>query len=458
MKVLNDRIELTVNTSGHTSDVYRYDIIRDGTTVFSGTFFLPASTNSYTFDITDIVRSDGWNPKVLKIDYSQTTANRLQNVYTVKVYWSSASTTTSTAETVDMVWTKPNADYTNPYYEQIAANHYTTSLLQSGMYTTQDTRGFGAIKALEEGDIPYIYKRYPQLDTSGMCAWVFVDDSENIDINDLSATQWANIDPSDYILSPSETPFIGQTVTDYVHGTPTPVVILDYSSDVPISGTSVVKYDFISHYPMVYESNCPLILSFWHGDDSDTRIYINAPGSSTYVEGISEPEEYTYTFNTNISFFVDEITLHGVDGELTYTSEHDRKEVKFAHLDSCPKRFYLIWQDRFGSFVSQGFKSFDYSESINRTEGKNYKNQRENYNIQVQPKWKITSDWIPQNQYPYYESIFTSPFLILHDTKLNKNYSVLVKGDYEEKTYKNQKSLINLTLEIELNEKQNIIL
>ena len=130
---------------------------------------------------------------------------------------------------------------------------------------------------------------------------------------------------------------------------------------------------------------------------------------------------------------------------------------KICTLDNCYKRYYLFWQDRFGGFQSQAFNEYaTYSETFNTVETQNYKNERNKSNIQVQPKWKLRSGWISEDVYPLYESIYVSPILLLYDTHEDRLHEVIVNSDYIEKTYKNEKKMLNLSLDLEAISKQNI--
>ena len=42
------------------------------------------------------------------------------------------------------------------------------------------------------------------------------------------------------------------------------------------------------------------------------------------------------------------------------------------------------------------------------------------------PKWKLNTKWLNKEVYPFYESIFVSPYLQLYDAKEDKLYNVLV--------------------------------
>lgn len=130
---------------------------------------------------------------------------------------------------------------------------------------------------------------------------------------------------------------------------------------------------------------------------------------------------------------------------------------RIAIIEACKSRYYLLWQDRFGSYQSQPFKGkLEYSENITNSEYTNYKGERYKYNVQVQPKWKINSGWITEDLYPFYESIYVSPILKLYDTETQTEYDVILNDNYVEKKYENSKRMLNIQLNLEATEKQNI--
>lgn len=128
-------------------------------------------------------------------------------------------------------------------------------------------------------------------------------------------------------------------------------------------------------------------------------------------------------------------------------------------INLCPAKYYLMWQDRAGSFQSQPFdKISTYSENYERDYITNYTGLKSPNNITVNPKIKIQTGYIKEELYPYYESIYTSPYLLLYDTEQDRSYLVNVTGDYVEKTFKNQsRQMFNLQLELEFATQQNII-
>lgn len=128
-------------------------------------------------------------------------------------------------------------------------------------------------------------------------------------------------------------------------------------------------------------------------------------------------------------------------------------------INLCPAKYYLMWQDRAGSFQSQPFdKISTYSENYEREYITNYTGLKSPNNITVNPRIKIQTGYIKEELFPYYESIYTSPYLLLYDTEQDRSYLVNVTGDYVEKTFKNQsRQMFNLQLELEFATQQNII-
>lgn len=137
----------------------------------------------------------------------------------------------------------------------------------------------------------------------------------------------------------------------------------------------------------------------------------------------------------------------------------DGEYTTIAKFDYC-SRYFLRWMDRYGMAQIQPFDSLTtYSEDFVYNETINYKNERKNSSIEVQPKWRLNTKWLNKEVYPFYESIFVSPYLQLYDAKEDKLYNVVVSNkEYVEKTFRNQnRQLFNLQLEVELSSTQKMI-
>lgn len=130
---------------------------------------------------------------------------------------------------------------------------------------------------------------------------------------------------------------------------------------------------------------------------------------------------------------------------------------KICEIDyDCQEDYYLMWIDRYGSFQSQPFKGqMKYTEKFDTLEIQNYNGNRRKTYWKTQGSFSVNSGWIKSNTYPIYESIFVSPYLLLYDVKNNKSYNVIcMDNSYEEKTFKNEKKMLSISLTLEINKAQ----
>lgn len=173
-------------------------------------------------------------------------------------------------------------------------------------------------------------------------------------------------------------------------------------------------------------------------------------------------EGYLYLyFNTEVSGGIEYTPCDATGIWSTLSTEDDGVlySYKIANLDG-ESRWFLKWRDRYGMPQVQAFGGTDfYTEENNYTYSINYKNEKKVIGVSVNPKIELNSRWINEKYMPFYESIFVSPYLQLYDAKEDVLYNVVITNSlYEEKTFKNQGGKqFNLRLELEFNNKQNII-
>ncbi len=174
---------------------------------------------------------------------------------------------------------------------------------------------------------------------------------------------------------------------------------------------------------------------------------------------------HTHTFFSSYAYFLDSqqgdlplstdiwVYMRYINSGGTYQYR------RIGVIEACKERYYLLWQDRYGSYQSQPFTGkTEFSEDIENSEYVSYTGERHKYNVQVQPKWKINSGWLAEDLFPFYESIYVSPILRLYDTKTQTEYDVIMTDSpYIEKKYHNDKKLLSIDLTLEATETQNII-
>lgn len=175
-------------------------------------------------------------------------------------------------------------------------------------------------------------------------------------------------------------------------------------------------------------------------------------------------ELYTHTFFSSFGKFINDTDSHiptyDIDVYITWKNGSSVSQYKkVAEIKSCKERYYLLWQDRYGSYQSQPFKGkMEYSEDITNDEILSYTGRRRKSNVTVQPKWKLNSGWLKEKLFPFYESIYVSPILKLYDTKTGHEYDVILEDTpYVEKKYINDKKLLSIELNLQATETQNII-
>lgn len=140
-----------------------------------------------------------------------------------------------------------------------------------------------------------------------------------------------------------------------------------------------------------------------------------------------------------------------IDSEIYYK--------KVANVDFCPADYYLIWYDRTGAYQCQPFsKKSTHSESITTNNLVNIIEETRPYEKLIEDRWTINSDWLNEKEYKAFESIFTSPYLYLYDKNLNTGWWVnCTDKNWTQKTYKNQKRLFNLTVNLSINKNQRLL-
>lgn len=210
-----------------------------------------------------------------------------------------------------------------------------------------------------------------------------------------------------------------------------------------------------------YQNRNNLFLVFNYDEDFSSSEFANYDYVPVTLSNLQIGQTLTFNF-TPQGVYQGEWEVHNQSIPIPFDTNPTLLEIAgdyVAQIDNCYSRFYLQWQDRMGGFQSQPFNDkYTYSENFETETLTDYQGRKRLSNVGVTGKFKINTDWIKEDLYPYYESIFTSPVLFLYDTKEDKRYSVLVTDSgYTEKTFSNQKKLFNLTLNLELNNKQNII-
>lgn len=470
MKYLDERIIVTLNGLTITEDsTYVYYVRENDRLLFVGNVFLENETTTKDIDITDIIKNDKW---VVGSDFVE-----LISTYYVRLYETENTYVDSNSVTVAKVYRYPHyiSSMNNTLFDYTTETETIRAMLQgyndgkyvlTPHYPMNDNFEIKVVSEISNDEVSDFIRYTVEGAYEGSKSYFIVGAPNRYDvfrIRDLNLTPFHTYQTN--VTSTNCT----STFDGYQTGS-----INQFNADIKIFNYGTGEYENIYSYADTGADEQNISFSYRFTED-DIRSVIDMPIAIVLDDGV---DEYYINFqllnvgaellthNLQIEFkltWVDRYTVLISNISFKYKLDEDKETVLklnnevIGKIDVCPSPFYLIWQDRFGSFQSQPFNAKNtYSETFDKSETVNYYDVRKLNNVQVQPKWKINSDWISEDLYPYYESIFVSPILILYDSVEDKSYEVIVTGDYTEKTFRNQKQLLNLSLDLELSQKQNI--
>lgn len=248
--------------------------------------------------------------------------------------------------------------------------------------------------------------------------------------------------PHNYVIVPQSMP------TDAMY------VAIDTETGIP-TGRDILICENLSEEGSVTDTQT-LVTNLWHSVNQYTTL--TEQGAEAIVASLragNSVELYRGSTANCQALMRDLMTYF----ECSIEEEEEGELAKIAKIDECAAEYYLLWYDRFGGIQCQPFEGKNiYSESIGITEVRNQIGMRRVGSSNINPKWKLISNWITDEEYPIYESMFVSPYVTLYNSKTGALYSVMITDkEYTEKTYRNQNNnLVNLTINVELAKSQKI--
>lgn len=193
-------------------------------------------------------------------------------------------------------------------------------------------------------------------------------------------------------------------------------------------------------------------------DDIDITNYIVFDNSALInAITIKGQDLYNLTKESDKIYFAP-TSLFYVDGEEEYKPELVNC-IPIAIVDECPSDYYLIWIDRTGAYQCQPFNGkVTLSESISTNYRYDLIDTEIPFDKKVTDKWNLNSNWLTYEEYKAYESIFTSKYLYLFDTKNDEGWEVVLDTNkWTEKTKENKDKMFNLQLDMHSARPQNIL-
>lgn len=463
MTYLDEQIEVKLtNLNVPSTGSYQYRIIdnTDGAYIYIGNTFIEAGNNiTKTFNITDIVSNYSYINKAI-LD-NETHKEPIIKTYTVQLYLSATNIIQGTSDDIYLAYRYPHL------LKRLELNEGNTQYnIQSGLLPVypnnySDNYSFN-FNALAKGSGQKVFSiEYSHNGVTGLKDIL----SENGTVNISKSIKLSDLE--DYPLPATdkqvewtvEGPYlIDEKTFEWEDPRTLYINVEDSEDNMHIIGT--LEIDGREEYKTYrFDTNIGGIQRIVILDENynDVEAYITPDGFKTSVIFTLEASQVArniITRNVTILKWDKEIPTEGI------TLKVNNDKIKIGEFCDNIDGYYLQWQDRLGSLQSQHFEgnpkfSIDY-ESTSIT---NYRGEKRNINTNVTSKWEINSGWISEKYYPYYESIFVSPYLKLYDVKEDKSYDVVISDNsYEEKTFHNQgRQLFNIKLNLEKNTKQNIL-
>lgn len=498
----NNRFNIWFSNKPNASGVHRYDVSIEGALVFVGNTYLEANENPI-IDVTDIIKN---YVDVNKPPFS-TIAEKSSVCKTVDVTIYINDTTYTQSSDIFML-------YENPQYNSKVSTMILDNFVTENIYTMPMLQGwdYGA----NEG---YLLPTYPAMPSNNftfdmVCGYQsmpmvnsFVINYTNgltneptfVNINGNGVYQYS-IPMSTLLTSVSEDNTITTPVSDYFQPSlkgwtvtqDDDVLTLQSSVNTAFDEATIIYTSRGLGFVEPIEntrtgSDFTGITSLTFApNDMPTSIRVELRNSGIRVDMVTFTVNNLPTGTTSIevTFIVDRSVTSSYRNEIVLQTTIDYTKVAticdatsmdivtFSPVNANQRytytiakfdnqsRYFLKWKDRYGMPQCQPFSgTYKYSESISKNTITDYKNTKKIIDISNTPKWLLNSKWIKQEYYPFYESIFVSPYLQLYDAKEDKVYSVvLVDNEYDEKTFNNQnRQLFNLQLQVELDTTETMI-
>lgn len=489
MKYLSENIEITIPLQISETGMYKYEVYVGTKLIFIGNVFLEAGATSKTFYLNELLINYLWKGPIKDGPVYGV-------IETVEVRLINQGGYDNGTEEVAFLMQYPNykaevctsfpdLDKSNQVFMPLLQgfNYQTNSMVLLPTYPRQYTSkiNFEYLGLYDDSDVHQdLYVRNSR--TGQMSSDVIVV-GENIHrgVYGFSSQTMDDILSSHaYLLSDKNCKFgfsQGMTNTEFKNGT--------WSSET----TSPIVVDQIK--VTLYGEYGSTDVTDWYVQDNTFTMLIDKDSTSglTYLRIDFIPragnkayitfdvkelfnQEIQYTVPLRIQFVLNDGTsvnkmsiwadgstdLIDVDEIVIWTNDTKQYTV-VGKLDEC-SRYFLKWQDRYGMTQMQPFSGTEiYSESITTNQIINYRREKRPGSIEATSKWSLNSKWLNQKLFPYYESIFVSPYLQLYDAKEDRLYDVnIVTQEYTEKTFNNQnRQLFNLQLEVELNKTQQFV-
>lgn len=221
--------------------------------------------------------------------------------------------------------------------------------------------------------------------------------------------------------------------------------------------------DFFAMFTLTYNnttgSHLNAMMQFKLYDVNGNRIsFVDSPeiiptaGYIKYVIGsLSMYSRFVNAADKELGYFT--ASVSGRDG-------YDSNETIIAYVDNNPADYYVMWINRFGTWQCQPLCSkWELTEKVTTNSITSVYNETIPHSKITEFNWKLNTHWLTYAEHEEFQSLLTSKYVYLYNTKTHEGHYVTVTdSNWTFKNEVNTSKPFNLTLNLTKSVKQNITL
>lgn len=243
------------------------------------------------------------------------------------------------------------------------------------------------------------------------------------------------------------------------------VPIFGQTSNQKLQVFTEMGYNVVPHIPLVDK----LVLSNDRKPFTmPVRMFVNTAATKLNIDYKNPDGTIAYSttkstngypiYGVNVTMTMLSLGTNIVNEGCKIIASVDGTESPIAVIDYNPAEYYLMWINRYGATQCQPFcKKNTLSESVTTSYITSSTNESVVSNKSVDYTWTLNSHWLTYDEHSEFESLLTSKYVWLYDTKNIQFYPVNVTDSkWSYKNSSNNKKPFNLTVNIKSARHQNI--
>lgn len=206
-------------------------------------------------------------------------------------------------------------------------------------------------------------------------------------------------------------------------------------------------------------------LRLYNGDDS---MILNL--SAMYIESLPVDNVFKFVFGVDRIVFIgnklgfEEPNMEYSNCYLGLQAQSRDLSVstpvaRVCNIDDCSADYYVMWINRYGTWQSQPLHSkWEMKEKVTTNSITTVYDETIPCSKMSEYSWQLNTDWLTYDEHDEFESLLTSKYVFLYNTKNSiGEYVTVTDSNWTFKNGVNTKKPFNLTLNLTKSIKQNIV-